>query len=949
MVSRKNLLEKIHKIEEKHEHHSIRKFTMGAASVLVGLTFMGSNSRPVKASKSKKNESEIVLVENQGTESEATEQNIINQYTTNSESNNNTVQTQSEEVTNNNPQTNTLENGQQTETKNNLNNQSASGQTQESTSSSPNQVTNEETPSKDNQTETKPPTYQESQDKVNDINNSINDDLKNKVEDAKDVPGVTVDQGDTNKVTTGTTDIDKNADKIREENQKQIEEIEKQLAEHKANLEKYNNDLAKYEVELAEYTKLRNDYIAKLKELGLWKEGNVDPSDISQELVLDKEENAVVNVVISDNHAGSVTKGDETILKDENGNPLLMHHYLVKDNISGDFLTVIYTNLENSTYKGEHLGKIEVVYSDFTISNNSYQGNSQSGIYFGKSPTDGFFYRKADGVTIELKMYDRNGNRINLNDNTAYVTVGSLNNGSSSTSHKEYVEKAEIINGDGHKGEGVALPESSVTIHHGPNGDILYADKDNEVLHDSQLTAKDKKLAISLWGEDIVNRYLNWDDSKDRSKEIFGAGLFKVSGNSIKIRFSNELGSAWATFSTTIPKLAFEGQEPVKPEMPTTVINWHPSELVLNKNSNVHIHYIDVHEEAKNGITDFDHVGLKHGFEITDQLQSHTHLAIGDNYENELWDWLSANYILATETHDEEAEKGIVPEDDKHVYVYLKRKTEIVKRDKEVSQIIHYVYEDGTTAAPDYVRNGDNKKWLVFTQTGIKDLVTGETNWNGEWTLTQIFETVKSPIIEGYTTDRLEVGPYKITVDNSKFDENLDKEDTVVYKANSSQTTTPPDQPTDPSNPTNPTTPDQPTVPDNPTNPTSPSQPTIPENPTVPEETETVTPNPEETPKETETVTPHPSETPSEEKKKKTVTPKSQENRDTDETTSTVTNVSVTEDKTQNVVNSTEDDEATLPETGSKETSQAGVVGLIAAAIGSLLGLAGDRKRKKDN
>ncbi|ARD07173.1 hypothetical protein B1745_06080 [Lactobacillus amylolyticus] len=49
------MLEKIRKIEEKNEHHSIRKFAMGAASVLIGLTFMGSNSRPVKSSKTKKN------------------------------------------------------------------------------------------------------------------------------------------------------------------------------------------------------------------------------------------------------------------------------------------------------------------------------------------------------------------------------------------------------------------------------------------------------------------------------------------------------------------------------------------------------------------------------------------------------------------------------------------------------------------------------------------------------------------------------------------------------------------------------------------------------------------------------------------------------------------------------------------------------------------------------
>lgn len=89
----------------------------------------------------------------------------------------------------------------------------------------------------------------------------------------------------------------------------------------------------------------------------------------------------------------------------------------------------------------------------------------------------------------------------------------------------------------------------------------------------------------------------------------------------------------------------------------------------MNKNSNVHVHYIDVHEEAKNGVTDFN---PDHGFELTDQLQSLTHLAIGDNYENELWDWESANYVLATESHDPEAVNGVVLEDDKHVYCLLK-------------------------------------------------------------------------------------------------------------------------------------------------------------------------------------------------------------------------------------------------------------------------------------
>lgn len=146
------------------------------------------------------------------------------------------------------------------------------------------------------------------------------------------------------------------------------------------------------------------------------------------------------------------------------------------------------------------------------------------------------------------------------------------------------------------------------------NGDILYADKDNELLYDGKFENDvEKQLVISLWGD--------------------------------KIRFSNELGSAWATFSTTVPKLTFEGEKPVEPTKPEGItITWQPGELVLNKNSNVHVHYFDVHEEAKNGVTDFN---PDHGFELTDQLQSLTHLAIGDNYENELWDWESANYASA--------------------------------------------------------------------------------------------------------------------------------------------------------------------------------------------------------------------------------------------------------------------------------------------------------------
>lgn len=49
MVSKNNYSEKMRKIRPQKQRFSIRKFTVGAASVLIGLTFMGVNGRTVKA------------------------------------------------------------------------------------------------------------------------------------------------------------------------------------------------------------------------------------------------------------------------------------------------------------------------------------------------------------------------------------------------------------------------------------------------------------------------------------------------------------------------------------------------------------------------------------------------------------------------------------------------------------------------------------------------------------------------------------------------------------------------------------------------------------------------------------------------------------------------------------------------------------------------------------
>lgn len=106
--------------------------------------------------------------------------------------------------------------------------------------------------------------------------------------------------------------------------------------------------------------------------------------------------------------------------------------------------------------------------------------------------------------------------------------------------------------------------------------------------------------------------------------------------------------------------------------------------------------------------------------------------------------------------------------------VHLKHKTESVVTDSNpVNQVIHYVYENKTVAAP------DKKDQVIFTQTGTKDLVTGEIT-NLKWTNTGTsFSQKESPVISGYTPDKASIAKVTGLTQNSK-----DIEEVVTYYRN---------------------------------------------------------------------------------------------------------------------------------------------------------------------
>lgn len=73
---------------------------------------------------------------------------------------------------------------------------------------------------------------------------------------------------------------------------------------------------------------------------------------------------------------------------------------------------------------------------------------------------------------------------------------------------------------------------------------------------------------------------------------------------------------------------------------------------------------------------------------------------------------------------------------------------------------------------------------LIFTQSGKRDLTNGKEIWDSKWSLTQTFEALPSPVIIRYTADKPMVGPDEVTVDSKNFLDKQNREETVIYSAN---------------------------------------------------------------------------------------------------------------------------------------------------------------------
>lgn len=181
MVSKNNIQERIRKMEDRKERHSIWKFSVGIVSILIGLSFMGMNGGTVSASTENSSSDDTTPDETKVAEvSERPVEKIVDDKTEEKNiaaSNTDTENVSSEEI-NQLDKTNII-------TVDNKNN--ASNESEKETKSS------------------QQPSYEDMKNEVDNINQEINKELDDFISSIEQIDGVTVNKENPDKIVINTT------------------------------------------------------------------------------------------------------------------------------------------------------------------------------------------------------------------------------------------------------------------------------------------------------------------------------------------------------------------------------------------------------------------------------------------------------------------------------------------------------------------------------------------------------------------------------------------------------------------------------------------------------------------------------------------------------------------------------------------------------------------------
>ena len=311
--------------------------------------------------------------------------------------------------------------------------------------------------------------------------------------------------------------------------------------EKKQSKDEYDAKVNKYNQDVAAYNQAKQEWDAKKAELESKKteEGQLTET-LAQNLIFKDEPNA--EVTVSGNFQGYWKRSDNRYgndygnvdYKPESGDTLEQSWtggYATwkasGDNFlglpvvlsQGDSITATYTNLQNSSYAGKKISKIE-----YTISSNQTQPHS---VFVLKNPALGLWtYNTKEGnntvqTNLAMKFYDEDGNLIEFDENhPALVNMGSLNSGTTASGYR-YIEKVYNQNFR-------FVPINGSLIKESANHEIYAVDEDT----------------------DNPTNYKGWDSTKwDRignPNMWFGSGTGVVtSGNTISLSAESNASGQW--------------------------------------------------------------------------------------------------------------------------------------------------------------------------------------------------------------------------------------------------------------------------------------------------------------------------------------------------------------------------------------------------------------------
>lgn len=330
----------------------------------------------------------------------------------------------------------------------------------------------------------------------------------------------------------------------------QAEQQQKQQLEHsikqyedekKQSKDEYDAKVNKYNQDVAAYNQAKQEWDAKKAELESKKteEGQLTET-LAQNLIFKDEPNA--EVTVSGNFQGYWKRSDNRYgndygnvdYKPESGDTLEQSWtggYATwkagNDNFlgypvvlsQGDSITATYTNLQNSSYAGKKISKIE-----YTISSNQTQSHS---VFVLKNPVLGLWtYNTKEGnntvqTNLTMKFYDEDGNLIEFDEaHPALVNMGSLNSGTTASGYR-YIEKVYNQNFR-------FVPINGSLIKESANHEIYAVDEDT----------------------DNPTNYKGWDSTRwDRignPNMWFGSGTGVVtSGNTISLSAESNASGQW--------------------------------------------------------------------------------------------------------------------------------------------------------------------------------------------------------------------------------------------------------------------------------------------------------------------------------------------------------------------------------------------------------------------